>query len=351
MVWPNKVNDLNFIIERLRVNEEIARKFYLVETKILSILNFRDFFDVLLTEIRENFNVSYVWISIIKKSGLSKLIRSVGSSDMLKEHLNMIDRTQFKALIGDGMQPVLVNRNLKPYFKLLPRGKQYDIQSLAVSPISLEGEVVGSLNQADISVSRFEPDLDTDFLEHISVKVSICLSNVVAHEKLKFLAYHDPLTNLLNRRVMEDVLKREYTRAVRYQNSLSVVFIDLDDLKKINDTYGHNLGDALLQHVADKLRNMCRETDVVARFAGDEFVLILPQTSPENAEILISRLVKDLAKHPLKKRRNTIPVSVSYGLAATDDKSIKSHLQLLKKADQNLYQAKKIKKSARNPAR
>ena len=112
------MNDLNFIIERLRVNEEIARKFYLVETKILSILNFRDFFDVLLTEIRENFNVSYVWISIIKKSGLSKLISSVGSSDMLKEHLNMIDRTKFKELVGDSMKPILVNRDLKPYFKL-----------------------------------------------------------------------------------------------------------------------------------------------------------------------------------------------------------------------------------------
>jgi len=344
------VNDLNFIIERLRVNEEIAQKFYLVETKILSILNFRDFFDVLLSEIRENFNVSHVWISIIKKSGLSKLISSAGSSDTLKEHLNMIDRTKFKELVGSTTKPILVNSNLKPYFKLFPRGKKYDIKSLAISPISLEGEVVGSLNQADISESRFQPDLDTDFLEHISVKVSICLSNVVAHEKLKFMAYHDPLTSLLNRRVMEDVLKREFTRAIRYKSSLSVVFIDLDDFKSINDTYGHNRGDDLLKHVAKKLIKMCRETDVVARFAGDEFVLILPQTSPENAEILISRLIKDLSKHPLKRKKITIPVSISYGLASTEDKSIKSHLQLLKKADQKLYQAKNTKKSTLKPS-
>lgn len=345
------MNDLNFIIERLRLNEEIAQKFYLVETKILSILNFRDFFDVLLSEIRENFNVSYVWISIIKKSGLSKLISSVGSSDTLKEHLNMIDRATFTKLVGNNMKPTLDNGNLKPYFKLFPRGKKYDIQSIAVSPISLHGEVVGSLNQADISASRFQPDLDTDFLEHISVKVSICLSNVVAHEQLKFLAYHDPLTGLLNRRVMEDVLKREFTRAIRYKNGLSVVFIDLDDFKSINDTYGHNRGDDLLKHVADKLVKICRETDVVARFAGDEFVLILPQTSPENAEILISRLIKDLSQHPLKRRKITIPVSISYGLASTEEKSIKSHLQLLKQADQKLIEAKNIKKSTLKTSR
>ncbi|MFC1813924.1 GGDEF domain-containing protein, partial [Thermodesulfobacteriota bacterium] len=167
------------------------------------------------------------------------------------------------------------------------------------------------------------------------------------HEKLKFLAYHDPLTDLLNRRVMEDVLKREFTRAVRYKSSLTVVFIDLDDFKTINDTYGHDRGDDLLKHVAKLLIDRCRETDVVARFAGDEFVIILPETSPENAERLIFRLMKDLSKYPLKKRGVTIPISISYGVASTKDTSIKNHQQLLKKADQKLYLAKKDKKSAR----
>jgi diguanylate cyclase (GGDEF)-like protein len=340
------INDINFIIERLRVNEEIANKFFMVETKILSILNFRDLFEVLLSEIMEQFDVSHAWISVIKKGELSKLIKSLGSSDTLKEHLNRIDRTKFTALVGSGMNPVLVNSNLEPYFKLFPRGKKYDIKSIAVCPISLDGKVVGSLNLADISEVRFQPGLDTVFLEHISVKVSLCLSNVAAHEKLKFLAYHDPLTGLLNRRVLEDVLKREFIRAVRYKNSLSVAFIDLDDFKRVNDTYGHTRGDDLLKHMAKQLMNMCRETDVVARFAGDEFVIILPETSRENAENLISRLTKNLSEHPLKRGKTIIPVSFSFGLASTEDKSIKSHQQLLKKADRQLYRAKSKKSPA-----
>jgi diguanylate cyclase (GGDEF)-like protein len=345
------MNDLEFIIERLKTNEKIARKFYMVETKILSILNFSDFFDVLLSEIREKFDVSHVWISIIKNSELSKFIRSLGSSDNLKKHLNMIDRTVFTELVGSMMAPVLANSGLEPYLKLFPKGQKYDIKSIAVSPISFDGKVAGSLNLADISKLRFQPGLDTVFLDHISVKVSLCLSNVVAHEKLKFLAYHDPLTGLLNRRVMEDVLKREFTRAVRYKSSLTVVFIDLDDFKAINDTYGHDRGDDLLKHMAKLLIDMCRETDVVARFAGDEFVIILPETSHENAERLIFRLMKDLSKYPLKRRGVAIPISISFGVASTKDTSIKNHQQLLKKADQKLYTAKRDKKSSRSSSK
>jgi diguanylate cyclase (GGDEF)-like protein len=342
MRWKT-MKDLEFIIARLKVNEEIAQKFFMVETKILSILNFRDLFEVLLSEIRKNFNVPFVWISIIKKSRLSKLIKSAGSSNTLKEHLNNIARNRFTELVGPEMKPILINTNLEPYFELFPRGEKYDINSIAVSPISYEGEVVGSLNMADISELRFQPGLDTDFLEQISVKVSLCLSNVVAHEKLKFFAYHDPLTGLLNRRVMEDVLKREFTRANRYKKSLSAIFIDLDDFKRVNDTYGHKRGDDFLKHVAKHLMKMCRETDVVARYAGDEFVLTLPETSPENAEDLMSRIIKNFDNNPFKRRRVTIPVDLSYGVASTESETIKSHLQLIRKADQEMYKAKKKK--------
>ncbi|MBW1841666.1 MAG: sensor domain-containing diguanylate cyclase [Deltaproteobacteria bacterium] len=340
------MTDIEFILERLRANEETAQKFYRVETKFLSILNFNDFFDVLLSEIQEEFSVSHAWISIIKKSELSKLIKSLGASDTLKEHLKMIDRTAFKALVGDITEPTLANGNLEPYTKLFPRKKKYDIKSIAVSPISFGSDIAGSLNLADVSESRFKPGLDTSYLEHLAVKVSLCLSNVVAHEKLKSLAYHDPLTGLLNRRVMEDVLKREFIRAIRYKNSLSVVFIDLDDFKKINDTYGHDRGDDLLKHAAKKMVKMCRKTDVVSRFAGDEFVIILPETSSENAERLISRLTDDLWKYPLKRGGTVIPLSVSYGVASTEEKSIKGYRQLLKAADRRLLKAKKKKGEA-----
>ena len=341
------MKDLKSIFERLKTNEEIARRFHAVETKILSILNFVDLFETLLTSIMKEFKVPYVWLSLIKNSELTSLLQSQESSDILKERLNLINRNTFIKLVGNNTKPILANKNLKPYFKIFPKTRKYLIKSIAVVPIFLDGEIVGSLNQADISPSRFQPGLDTSLLEHLTVKVSLCLSNVAAHEKLRLLANRDPLTGLFNRRVMEDILKREFARAIRYKKSLSVIFIDLDDFKNVNDTYGHDQGDDLLKYVAEQLIKMSREIDVVARFAGDEFVVILPETSSENAENLMSRFVLYLSKHPLKKGKISIAAAISFGVASTEDKSIKDPLQLLKKADKKLYRLKKQKVSNR----
>jgi len=332
------------IIERLKQNEEITKKFHEIETRILSIVNFRDLFEVLLVLIKEKFNVPYVWISMIDQSEVSSLIQSLETSESLKEKINIIAREDFLNLIGRRLNPLLANHDMEPFKELLPKNQNYFIKSIAIAPISLDGEIIGSLNQADFSRSRFQPGIDTSRLEQLAVKVSLCLSNVTAHEKLKFLAFHDPLTGLLNRRVMETVLKREFNRSRRYTGILSVVFLDLDDFKGINDRYGHDRGDDVLKYVAKNLLNMSRDSDVVARFAGDEFVYILPETSPENAENLMSRIRDHLKARPLEAEGTVIPVSISFGVAATEDDRIETAEHLLKKADEMLYASKKLRK-------
>jgi len=338
--------DIATIIERLKQNEEITKKFHEIETRILSIVNFRDLFEVLLVLIKEKFNVPYVWISMIDQSEVSSLIQSLETSESLKEKINIIAREDFLNLIGRRLNPLLANHDMEPFKKLLPKNQSYFIKSIAVAPVSLDGEIIGSLNQADFSRSRFQPGIDTSRLEQLAVKVSLCLANVTAHEKLKFLAFHDPLTGLLNRRVMETVLKREFNRSRRYAGILSVVFLDLDDFKGINDRYGHDRGDDVLKHVAKNLLDMSRDSDVVARFAGDEFVYILPETSPENAENLMGRIRDHLKAHPLEVEDTVIPVSISFGVAATEDNRIETADQLLQKADEMLYASKKLRKAS-----
>jgi len=187
--------------------------------------------------------------------------------------------------------------------------------------------------------------MDTFLLEQLAAKVSLCLSNVTAHEKLEFLAYHDPLTSLLNRRVMETVLKREAGRAKRYEMPLSVVFLDLDYFKAVNDTFGHETGDKLLIHLSRNLEKKSRETDIVARFAGDEFVIILPETDDAQAEALMNRITLHLDENPLTQDETTIPVATSFGIASMTDINPDEDAasQLLKKADERLY----VKKEAR----
>jgi len=338
------MNEIDAIIERLHENEKIAKKFQTVETKILSILNFKDLFEVLLTEIREEFNVPYVWISMIRDSEVQNLIESLGKSELLKEHMNIVGRKPFMELIGDFRNPVLVNTNLKPYFKLLPRNKKFFIKSIAVAPITLDGQIIGSLNQADSSPSRFQPGIDTSLLEQLSLKVSLCLSNVTAHERLKLFTYHDPLTGLLNHEIMEKILTREFFRSKRYETPLSFIFIDIDYLKRINKDYGRGCGDDLLIFFSDVLEKFSRKQDIVARFGGDEFVIILPQTQLHDAEALANRIRLHLKTHPCSTREFDIPVQFSHGTVSSGDKLIDRWSQLVEKAKEKLHLNKKERK-------
>jgi diguanylate cyclase (GGDEF)-like protein len=342
------MDDINDILDRLKENDEIARKFSDIEIKILTILNFTDLFEVLLTEIMTKFQVPHVWISMIDKSEVSNLIQALDSSDLLKKRMNIIERDIFLELIGNSTKPILLNQDLKPYFKLFPQGNKYFIRSLAITPLTLDGEIIGSLNQGDFSNKRFQEGMDTSLLGQLAIKTSICLSNVTAHEKLKFMAFHDPLTGLLNRRVMESVLRREYNRAKRYNSVLSVAFLDVDGFKGVNDTYGHDTGDDMLKYIAHSMMKMSRESDIVSRYAGDEFVIILPETGSANAKHLLERLEALFEEKPLVAGNQSIPVKISFGVSSTEDEDLLIPEDLIKKADELLYQAKTLRKSNAN---
>ena len=337
--------DNDKILENIWANEEIAKKFFEIEVSILSIGNFKDLFEKLLLLIEEKFEIPHVWISIINENDVSHLIKALESSHVLKERLNLVERSVFLELIEDERTPTLVNENLSPFYRLLPENKKYFVKSLAVSPLVLDGDVIGSLNLGDFSGFRFQPNMDTFFLSQLAVKTSICLSNVTARERLKFLATRDPLTRLLNRREMEDMLEREFSRATRYDNPLALLFIDCDDFKMINDSYGHNCGDAILQYVADQILKIIRKDDIAFRFAGDEFVIMLPNQTSNEALNVSERLQSFFQQHPMKFGENSIPVSISSGIASTEDPEVKSSDTLLNKADKRLYEAKKQKAS------
>jgi diguanylate cyclase (GGDEF)-like protein len=346
------MDDIKEILETLRTNQEIARKFFEIESSILSVFNFKDLFERLLAEIKEKFGIPYVWISMIDKSKISNLVQSLISSEIIKERLNVIDRNTFLDLTENKITPILANDDLKPFYKLLPPKQKYLIRSLAIAPITLDGEIIGSLNHADHSELRYWPGMDTSLLEQLAVKVSICLSNVMAHEQLRSLAFRDPLTGLLNRRTMDNVLKREFNRAKRYATPLSLLFLDLDDFKVVNGLYGHDIGDDLLKYVAKHLEEMSRKSDVVARFAGDEFVIILPSTPLKKAQNLVNRLQNFFQKNPPNFDGISIPILISFGIASIEDETVTDAASLLKKADTTLYEAKKLKRGygTDNPA-
>jgi diguanylate cyclase (GGDEF)-like protein len=143
---------------------------------------------------------------------------------------------------------------------------------------------------------------------------------------------------------MEKVLQREYKRAVRYKTNLTVAFLDLDDFKAVNDRYGHDRGDDLLRYVADVLEELTRGSDVVSRYAGDEFVIILPGISTKESLLLIQRLQDYFHKNPMAAEKGHIPVSISFGISSMGDAGVNNPQSLLRKADEMLYSSKEQKK-------
>jgi diguanylate cyclase (GGDEF)-like protein len=331
------MENIDALLEMLKKNDEITRKFQAIETKILSILDFTDLFEILLDEIRQKFQVPYVWLTLIDTGDKAGLLEFLEKSKILETNLNIVSPETFSSLVPMGTLPLLVNEDLKPYYRLLPPIKKFMVKSIAIAPITHDGQIIGSLNQADFSYLRFSPGIDTSLLEQLAVKVSLCIANVAAHEKLKYLAYHDPLTGALNRRVMETILKREFQRARRYKNPLSLVFMDIDYFKAINDTHGHDAGDRVLVHLAGELEGMVRNSDVVARFAGDEFIVILPETTADNTRMLMDRIKTHLLETPLQVGDEEIRISISFGVSSIANPAITTPESLLKEADAQLY--------------
>ena len=328
------------IIERFRENEQLAEKFHLLETRILGVLKFQDFFQELLEQISAIFEVPHVWLSLIKDEAAADPIRRATVAPRLRARLNQLDAEQFRKLFGRDDKPLLENENLERYRLLLPETDRFHFNSLAMVPVTLDGKLVGSLNLADPSASRYRPGYNPIHLQRLAIKVSLCLSNVTAHENLQHLAFHDPLTDLYNRRAMEQALEREFYRAQRYRSHLALVFIDLDLFKQVNDRHGHDCGDALLRYLAEGLVEMCRQSDLVTRLAGDEFVLLLPETQLAKAQLLLERIAEQFIEQPLRWNQSDVPVRLSFGIASVLEDAVTSAAELLKLADDRLYRKK-----------
>src|SRR5690606_27902336 len=141
-------------------------------------------------------------------------------------------------------------------------------------------------------------------------------------------------------------IEQELSRSRRHQSPLALVFIDCDDFKRVNDTYGHDCGDCYLKHVADCLTELIRRSDTAFRFAGDEFVLLLPNQSLDGAEVIAARFREDLMQRPLQYQEQQISVSLSYRVSEYQDLEGWSLRALLRQADQRLYAMKALKPSA-----
>ena len=209
-------------------------------------------------------------------------------------------------------------------------------------PLVAGGEIIAVLAGVDYGKLRRLPTLSTELVDAFTQLVepaSFALNNALRVARAEALSVTDDLTQLYNSRYLNEALRKETKRAMRSGWPLSLLFIDLDGFKRINDAHGHLLGSRALVDAAQIIRNSARETDIVARFGGDEFAILLPETGAEGAQMVARRLRDRIQRHNFLADRGTNRVTASIGVATLPDVAETAE-GLLQAADAAMYRVK-----------
>jgi two-component system cell cycle response regulator len=213
------------------------------------------------------------------------------------------------------------------------------LDDFAAFPFVTHDRFVGLLALAGRLVGRMTPETEA-FMNRVATQVQIVVENSRLIERLRNLSIRDGLTELYNHRHSMETLSNEFARIGRYESSVSVLMIDIDHFKRVNDSHGHQAGDVVLREVARLLVGALRSVDLVGRYGGEEFVAVLPQTGHAEALATGERLRRRIEEHAFSAGGAPLSISVSVGVATYPGSGVKSASDLIHVCDQALYRAK-----------
>lgn len=213
-----------------------------------------------------------------------------------------------------------------------------DFLSYYVSPLKIHGEDIGSISIFSLKEKAFTKET-IKTIELLSSDFAMIAKLILLYEENKRLSNTDSLTNLNNRRYFFNTLERDFNVSSRYNKPLSLIMLDIDHFKNINDKYGHQEGDNVLIDISKILMTGSRSCDFVARFGGEEFIIYYPETGLKGAEEIAERLRKKIENYPFGTPKGSIKITTSIGVTTLSE-SITKLNDFIELADQALYQAK-----------
>lgn len=220
------------------------------------------------------------------------------------------------------------------------------LHSIALLPLKRDDRLLGVFILGDSKPERFTKHTATDFLQHLCAVISICIDRSILCDKLRHNSLNDALTGINNRRFFDQRLAEEISRCKRIQKPISCLFVDVDHFKQFNDTFGHASGDMVLKQIASIIRNVLRKSDIVGRYGGEEFAILLPETDHQNAVKIAERIRTSIQKYRYEFEQHQLQVTVSIGIAdfqkfADENKTLAEIGEsLISAADSALYKAK-----------
>ncbi len=262
-----------------------------------------------------------------KKKGLTFV------SNQNKNELKNLSINFFESILGE-IEPD--NIQLKVIANTSNELENPSNKTSLIVPIKIGGELLGGIGLFSHKNIDYKNQKTFNIILN---ELKLLMQMKHLHSKTTLLAIIDPLTNLYNRRHCQEVVEREFSRAKRYASELSIAMFDIDNFKKINDTYGHQFGDEVLVQVSKIILSSLRNTDFSFRYGGEEILAVLTNSSSEQALIPIERIRIKIENYPFKFDGQDIKVTISAGISSTKEE-ISSAEQLTKTADEALYKAK-----------
>ncbi|RXZ36523.1 sensor domain-containing diguanylate cyclase [Oxalobacteraceae bacterium CAVE-383] len=338
------------LLEQARINQQIMQRHQAFDIRLLDADGFPDLLDILLNGMLESFDLQSNNLFLYDTKHDIRHILS-----QLKVHPEQIPRLHFldyREQLGPDLatlrKPALAAYDAVRHQGFFPG--ETPPASVAVLPLLRQHEPIGFLALGSAVAKRFSAHLATDFIERLASFIAICIENVINNERLKQVGLTDPLTGVSNRRYIEQRLLAELNQAQRQQSQLSCLYIDIDFFKKINDSVGHQAGDEVLCEVANRIKQHLRINDALARFGGEEFIVLLMQTGHAAALQIAERIRGGIASQPIaykgasKSGSGKLHSSVSIGVATVEpsmrDAAPALMHQLIAQSDKALYQAK-----------
>lgn len=354
--WQKELEEANTRIEKLKTGKkivsDIARSLddelyeltisQEVSNIIYSRLDYKEIIDAILEIIERSIGCHLCGLLFVdeeKKTGIRVEVKYPATQKEIDNFKLKIIET-FNRLTGGRLLPEQVSVDQADSGNLIAStAENRNILSSFQSQLLLAGEKpIGTLAVANSFPSAFNSE-DLRIFSIIARHSSIALNNTLLHKKITELSVTDGLTGLYVYRYFNDALDKEIVRSARYKQSFSLIMLDLDGFKKVNDNYGHLQGDEVLKEIAKILKKISREADIVARYGGEEFAIILPETEMEGAFILADRIRMVIKNYAFGTKEKMINLTASLGVASYPDTAL-SKLDMIKNVDRALYRAK-----------
>ena len=327
-------------------NDDKMRRTLHRELQLLQAEDLDSLLNILVDGLRASYGLDYVSVVLCDSDhDIRHLLLANGSPVEKYRHLVLVE-----SLTGLAPQYIALHQPWLGAFRgcdhqmICPGGDA--LKSIAMIPLTHRGKLLGSVNLCSSDALRFTRDHAADFLAHLGIIASFCVENTINRARLLRSGFTDVLTGWNNRRYLSVRLGEELARARRDRSGIVCLMLDVDHFKRVNDTWGHAAGDAVLRELAQRIETQVRASDVAARYGGEEFVVLLPNTEVASAILLAERI-----RNAISAQRfdlpcgETVTMTVSIGISEVhpgpDDTDLKTMGDsLVARADVALYAAK-----------